>query len=117
MQYSKQYWAANKDNPTLAINNPEKRKQYSAKYWTNPENKEKHREAHKNSNKKINKEVAQLRINLKAIYDEHPEWFTDEQSTLAFGRKNRNYITNSKKQLTELLAAVQHVIEESKEES
>ena len=116
LHYSKQYRIANKENLTLAFNNPEKRKQYSTKYWAKPENKEKHRDNHKKSNKKINQEVVQLRLILKTIYEEYPEYFTDEQRSLAFERKNRNYITNSKKKLTEILETVQHKLKETEEE-
>jgi hypothetical protein len=117
-QYAKQYRINNKDNPELAINNSEKRKQYSAKYWSNPANKEKRREPHKESNKKINHEICELRNKLKALYGKYPEAFSKEQIELSFGRKNRNYISNSKKVLTEVYEAIMSnllSVEESKD--
>ena len=106
-QYAKQYHIDNKDNPKLSINNSEKRKQYSAKYWSNPANKEKYSESHKESNKKINREVCALRDKLKTIYEKHPERFSPEQIEAVYGRKNRNYIVNSKKVLNEIYNSVQ----------
>jgi hypothetical protein len=106
-QYAKQYRIDNKDNQMLSINNPEKRKQYLAKYLSNPANKEKCSDRHKESNKKINREVCALRDRLKAIYEEHPERFSAEQVEAIYGRKNRNYIVNSKKVLNEIYESIQ----------
>lgn len=114
-RYSKQYRLDNKNNQKLAINNPEKRKQYQAKFWSDPAHKEKHREAHKASNKQQYREVDGLRCKLKALYEQYPAYFASEQVNAVFGKKNRNYLVNSKKVLTKIYLSIQTQLEDSEQ--
>ena len=115
-QYSKQYRLNHKDNQSLAMNSPEKRKQYMATYLADPDHFEKRRLYNNEISRQQFKEVSELRLTLKKLFETNPACFSTEQAMLAFGRKGRNYITTSKKLLKDILDLVLTKLKETEEE-